>query len=122
MKVIHVIENDPDILEAILMMLKIHHLDGDGYPHGLHLAKGKFRKPHLFLIDCQLPAMSGPQICKYLKSHPVLSVVPVVLMSAQRRFESICKALGAVAFVNKPFEMRALMEVVNGHSSALETR
>ena len=107
------IEDDAGILDAITIMLTHHDFDVDGYPDGLHLEARNFRKPHLFLVDCQLPKMSGLEICKYLKSTSDYSQVPLILMSAQTTFESACRDAGAVAFVNKPFVMKAFIELLN---------
>jgi DNA-binding response OmpR family regulator len=115
LKVIHVIEDHPGILEAILLMLEMHNFIGDGYLNGLHIPKGNFEKPDLFLIDCQLPKLTGIAICRLLKHSPTYSTIPVVLTSAQSNLRSPCMEAGAAAFLEKPFDMKLLIKMVNDH-------
>jgi two-component system, OmpR family, phosphate regulon response regulator PhoB len=114
-KIIHVIEDDPTILDAILMILELHNFHGDGYPDGLHIKEGAFKMPNLFLIDYQLPKLSGLEICKLLKGSPKYSVIPILLTSAQPNVKSYCLEGGAAAFIEKPFDMKSLIKTVNDH-------
>jgi FixJ family two-component response regulator len=116
LKVIHVIEDHPSILEAILLMLEMHHFIGDGYTNGLHILKGNFKIPSLFLIDYELPKLTGIEICLLLKDSPMHSMIPVLLTSAQSNLKSRCIQAGAVGFLEKPFDMKVLIKMVSDHA------
>ncbi len=70
--------------------------------------------PDLVLSDIRMPAVSGLELCRRLKSDPATQHIPVVLMTAlgdeQRR---LALAAGANGFLNKPFgivEFRAQVQ------------
>jgi diguanylate cyclase (GGDEF)-like protein len=60
--------------------------------------------PDLILLDAEMPGLSGFQVCKSLKSEPVLASVPVIFVTshASLEFEVAGFELGAVDFITKP--------------------
>jgi two-component system phosphate regulon response regulator PhoB len=68
-------------------------------------------RPELVLLDLMLPDISGLEICRQLKSDPVLREVPVMMLTA--RSEEIDRVvgfeLGADDYVVKPFSVRELI-------------
>ncbi len=59
----------------------------------------------LVLLDLVLPDMSGYSVCRSLKSHPSLSDVPIIFITAMgdAEQESAGLELGAVDYITKPF-------------------
>lgn len=41
------------------------------------------RPPELFLLDIQMPAIAGDELCQRIKAHADLSSVPVVALTAR---------------------------------------
>lgn len=80
------------------------------------LAKVRETLPDLILLDLKMPRLDGFQVCKVLKSDPVLQQIPVLLFSASsgyaRCLEEHCLRLGAEGYVRKPFEVRELLEKI----------
>jgi CheY-like chemotaxis protein len=56
--------------------------------------------------------MDGKELCKHLQTHPVLSVVPVVFLSATQSKIDLedCKY---TALIKKPFEIEVLLGTIS---------
>jgi len=83
--------------------------DGD---EALQLAE-TFR-PDLVLLDVMMPRRSGFEVCRLLRANPALRFVRIVMLSARGRDVEVGKglALGADAYVTKPFSTRELVAKV----------
>lgn len=70
---------------------------------GLELAKQ--RKPHLILLDVEMPGMDGYEVCRRLKADPNTVDCTVIFVTAHSSPEHEVRALeaGAVDFIGKPF-------------------
>jgi diguanylate cyclase (GGDEF)-like protein len=85
------------------------------------LVKVRADPPDLILLDLELPGMSGFSVCKALKGELHTSAVPVIFLSGKGDVESKVRGLdlGAIDFVNKPFEPAELRARVR---AALRTK
>jgi two-component system, OmpR family, phosphate regulon response regulator PhoB len=107
-----VIEDEADIQQILDYNLreKGHKvtLAGRG-EEGLRLAREK--KPDLVLLDLMLPDMSGTEVCRQIKSDPLLKTTQVIILTAKG--EEIDRVvgfeLGADDYVVKPFSVRELL-------------
>jgi two-component system alkaline phosphatase synthesis response regulator PhoP len=82
-KKILVIDDDPDLVEATSMILKSRHYDVATAYGGIEgLEKAKSEKPDLIVLDVMMPDKDGYSVCKELKADPVLSTIPVLLLTA----------------------------------------
>ncbi|BBM69816.1 response regulator transcription factor [Rhodothermus marinus] len=70
--------------------------------------------PDLVLLDVMLPGMSGFEVCRQLKAGPDGQAIKVVLVTARGRETDLEKgrAVGADAYIVKPFAIREVMETV----------
>jgi DNA-binding response OmpR family regulator len=81
--------------------------------HGLELIYQY--KPNLILLDLSLPGLDGWEICTRVKNDPILSHIPIVVLTAmsletQRHHKTLLNHVAA--YVVKPFtpcELRALL-------------
>jgi signal transduction histidine kinase len=66
------------------------------------------RAPDVILLDVMMPDMDGHEICRRLKSDPVLRSIPILMMSARDMREDIVHGLdaGADDYLTKPFDLR----------------
>ena len=57
--------------------------------------------PNLIVLDIMMPDMDGYEVCKIIKTNPVLSNTKIIFLSAKSRQEDIDKglALGADKYV-----------------------
>jgi CheY-like chemotaxis protein len=71
-------------------------------------------RPAVVLADIYMPGKNGYQVCAYVRAHSELGKTPVVLLvGAFEAFdEDSAKEAGATASITKPFEPRALIELV----------
>ncbi len=70
--------------------------------------------PDLVLLDVMLPGISGFEVCQQLKSSAEGRAVKVVLVTARGRETDLekGKAVGADAYIVKPFAIRDVMDTV----------
>ncbi|HEX9780558.1 MAG TPA: response regulator [bacterium] len=79
------------------------------------LARITREPPDLVILDLILPKLDGWRVCQRLKSDERTRHIPVVMLSAmvQTDSKSDPHELGD-AYLGKPFELRALLERVDG--------
>lgn len=76
--------------------------------HGLELAIKE--SPALIITDIMMPIMDGIELLKALKKNVETALIPVIMLTAKDNpeTESQVLALGADAFVSKPFDIELL--------------
>ena len=110
-KVIHIIDDDMDILTILHMFFHKKGFDVIADYNGNNLDICHDPCPELYLIDINLVGKNGIDLCRLIKkeSHHI----PVVLMSANTDLEILAKDCDADAFVSKPFDMYNVLSTVN---------
>jgi len=68
--------------------------------------------PDLFLLDVMLPDGLGTEVCLQLKSDPLTSHVPVLLMSAHAKIVEMEEQSKADDFISKPFDIGEIISKV----------
>lgn len=71
-------------------------------------------RPDLVISDIKMPVMDGFQLCNALRSHPLLSKVPIILLTQLEDEASREKGLraGATEFLTKPVSVESLRHIV----------
>jgi DNA-binding response OmpR family regulator len=71
-------------------------------------------KPGLVVVDALLPGLSGFEVCQQLRTSSVCAGTPIILLSGRARETDTtkAKALGADAFIVKPFPIQTLIDEV----------
>ncbi len=75
---------------------------------------GRSPKPHAAILDLVLPDMGGLEVLDRMKRVPVLSPIPVVVLSAREADRAQALGRGAAAFCPKPFDPSALETLLAG--------
>lgn len=72
--------------------------------------------PDLVILDVMVGGRDGYEICEAIKKNPAQARIKVVMLSAKSRSIEIEKgmALGADAYLTKPFSMDELRDTVRG--------
>ncbi len=70
--------------------------------------------PDLVLLDVMMPRLSGYDVCQKVRENPEWNGVRIVMLSAKGRDVEVAKgmAIGADAYVTKPFSTRELIAKV----------
>jgi two-component system response regulator CpxR len=76
----------------------------------LGLLKDTSRKPVLAVVDLMMPIMDGWELIELLKRTGMLAARPVIVQSA---FVDRDPPSGVTAFLKKPVDLDALIELVN---------
>jgi DNA-binding response OmpR family regulator len=102
---IMIADDDPDLRLALSVRLRANNFDtlnvGDGYAA---LAMALKEKPDLIILDLGLPAGDGFAFLNHVKEYPVLSSIPIIVLTGRDSRECERRSLesGAVAFLKKP--------------------
>lgn len=113
-KTILIVDDDAGIVEAIEIMLQFEGYSVSSCSSGSVISQVQRNPPHLILLDLWMP-VSGNEICKKLKADVTTLHVPVILMSASLNIKQIALECGADDFLEKPFELRELIDKVKEH-------
>lgn len=122
--VILIVDDNPQNLQVLGKLLQENKYEIEFSTSGaaalVWLRKRKF---DLILLDINMPGMSGFEVCKTIKSDPVLNHIPVLFLSADTDRESILKGFefGAQDYVTKPFDSRELLVRVRTHLKLKDT-
>jgi CheY-like chemotaxis protein len=109
-----VIDDDPDILQAVQFML-----EDAGYAV-VASTQGEFLKkldgtnqPKLILLDVLLSGLDGRDLAKRLKQQGTTRDIPIIMISAHPSAEKTALAAGADAFLAKPFDIDTMLRLVD---------
>lgn len=76
--------------------------------------------PDALLLDVMMPGPDGFEVCRRIRSSPALARVKIVMLTARGLEEDrrAGLAIGADAYVTKPFSTKDLLATVGGLLSA----
>ena len=114
-KTILIVDDEPNIVVSLEFLMKREGfavaVAGDGDEALRKLAEVH---PDLVLLDVMLPRKSGFEVCQEIRAHPEFSSLKVIMLTAKGRDTEVEKgmALGADAYLTKPFATRELVAKV----------
>ena len=78
------------------------------------MAKMRRRRPHVILLDLEMPRMNGLEVLAAVKEHPDWRRIPVVMMTSSSKEEHVLTAYGrhANCYVTKPVDLDEFVEAV----------
>jgi len=84
------------------------------------VARIRAELPDLVLLDVMMPKKSGFEVCQEVKADPALQSVRILMLTAKGRDAEVAKglALGADAYMTKPFSTKELVERVRSMLTA----
>jgi len=119
-----VVDDNTDLREAIALLLALNgmrtHEARDGREALDVLLDGL--RPCLVVLDLHMPRMDGVAFRQVQQDHRALRYIPVVVLSALPRFESIAQPLGVVASLAKPVDPQRLIALVGQSCPASDQR
>jgi len=71
-------------------------------------------RPHLILLDLNMPRKDGREALREIKADPALRMIPIVIMTTSKAEEDILRSydLGASAFITKPVTFEGLVDAM----------
>jgi CheY-like chemotaxis protein len=81
---------------------------------GCYAQRDQFPAPSLVLLDLKMPRRNGFEVLEWLRQHPSLKWLPVVVFTASNSAKDIRRAfeLGANSLIVKPTAYRDLVEYI----------
>ncbi|MFB7331294.1 response regulator [Streptomyces adustus] len=104
-----VVEDDPQLVRALVINLQARHYGVDAAPDGATaLRLAATRRPDVVLLDLGLPDLDGVDVIKGVRGW---SRVPILVLSARQATDEKVGALdaGADDYITKPFSMDELL-------------
>lgn len=108
-------EDEPNIVTLLQFLLQ-------GGDHEVRVARdgaealqlAESFMPNVLLLDVMMPLRNGYEVCRKIRENPALQRVKILMLTARGRDEEREKgmALGADAYVTKPFSTKELMATV----------
>ncbi len=127
--------NDSELLRAATQLAEVSfllHCVDDGevamdylQGRGCYADRTRFPLPALILLDWKMPRTTGLDLLKWIREHPKLQHVPVMVLSGSELKEDMRQAYadGASSYFVKPLGFDAMIQMVrNIHASWLAHR
>ncbi|HEX8362137.1 MAG TPA: response regulator [Longimicrobium sp.] len=114
-----VADDEPAITALVAEMLRyagFEVVQAGGGAEAIALARQE--RPDVILLDVMMPDLDGRDACKVLKMDQALGGVPVILFSSADERDVHWAGAGADGFLQKPFSIRSLPDLVRGYLSA----
>lgn len=114
-KKILIVDDDPNIVISLEFLMKREGFDVavamDGEAALQSMAE---RAPDIVLLDIMMPKKDGYEVCQQIRATPAWDSVKVVMVTAKGRDTERSKglAMGADAYVTKPFSTKDLAQQV----------
>ena len=120
-KYILVVDDDPDLVETVAMMLESKGCAvGQAYDGIEGEESIKARRPDLVILDIMMPRKDGYILCNELKENEETRDIPVILLTAvgdavtsTRYSHADGMATEADEYIPKPIDTEGLWEVVS---------
>ncbi len=112
-----VADDDPDILDLVLLRLELAGYHAVGAGDGTEAwALIREHEPELVVLDVQMPRMDGFEVLRRLRAEPETQGIGVILLTASVEDRDVVRGLefGADEYLRKPFKPGELVARVEG--------
>ena len=110
------VDDDEELRRALQLRFESSGFEVITAADGLEaLRKGRSEHPQVIILDLMLPQLNGYEVCRLLKFDQKFHHIPIILCTARSRQEDLVmgEAVGADAYVTKPFDGKALIAKAN---------
>lgn len=110
------VEDDPDIREAICDILELEGYKVSAYENGKEALDHLHESPNpgLIILDLMMPVMNGFQFLKARSNDEALSDIPCFVVSAVGKRKEVMSE-GAQGFLRKPVDANDILDLVKAH-------
>ena len=109
---VFVVEDEEDIARLISHNLRAAGFEVRSFVNGGSVLSEALREmPSLFVLDVMLPGADGFELCRQIRQTPLLSVTPIIFLTAKTAEADRVKGLelGGDDYITKPFSPRELV-------------
>jgi CheY-like chemotaxis protein len=109
------VDDDPTILRLLQVNLEMEGHEVHTVDNGRDaLVKVREVEPEVLLLDVMMPHLDGWQVCEHLRADGDFEDLPSVFLSARAQETDLARgeAVGADAYITKPFDPLALVELI----------
>jgi DNA-binding response OmpR family regulator len=110
-----IVDDEPNILISLEYLMQREGFDVSVARDGLQAIEAiEAHPPDLVLLDVMMPGKTGLEVCQHVRAQDRLRDVRIIMLTAKGRETDVAKglALGANAYVTKPFSTRDLVAQV----------
>jgi len=108
-----IVDDDPAIRDVVTDILEMSDYRVKTACNGAEaLVNIRTDRPAAVLLDLMMPVMNGWEFLRQYRGETAAAQVPVVIMSAAQDASAAASALGAQAFLSKPFEIETILAIV----------
>ena len=119
-KYVLLVDDDPDLVETVSMMLESKGYEVGKAYDGIEGEEAiKKRRPDVLILDVMMPRKNGYELCKELKSNKWTQDIPIVLLTAvgeavPTTTYSHAEGMSTEAedYIPKPVDAKTLVEAV----------
>ncbi len=114
-KQVLVIEDEPNIIEAISYILSRDGWEVKTHSNGHDAVEtARARAPDLIVLDVMLPGKSGFDILHEIRGDAALGHTPVLMLTArgQKKDRDMAERAGASSYMTKPFSNAEFLDMV----------
>lgn len=112
-----IVDDEPNIVLSLEFLMQQSGYDVAVARDGAEaLERMQSFQPDLVLLDVMMPVLNGFEVCQKIRENTAWNAVKIVMLSAKGRESEVSKglALGADAYVTKPFSTKELVQRVAG--------
>ncbi|HVI73380.1 MAG TPA: response regulator [Anaeromyxobacteraceae bacterium] len=107
-----IVEDDPDLLSLVAMILRDAGYDVAAAEDGLQaLARIEERMPGVILLDMRMPVMNGWEFAREYRAR-FARAAPIVVVTAAEDARARAQEIGADAWLEKPFDLDDVVRTV----------
>jgi DNA-binding response OmpR family regulator len=113
-----VVDDEPDVQNLAKMILERAGYQIVTASNGVEgEEKAELEKPDLIILDVVMPGKNGFEVCQALKGRPETENIPIIIFSASgsRSRRDAALEAGADDFLQKPFTIKGLTDIVRKH-------
>jgi FixJ family two-component response regulator len=112
--VIAVVDDEESVRKAVVRVLQVAGFTARGFASGAEFLESRpTEPPDCVLLDLQMPDLTGMEVLQSLRTAG--ADFPIVIITAvdSPTLREQCMSAGAIAYLCKPLDIRALVQVVS---------
>lgn len=111
-----VVEDEPDLLRAIALTLRVEGYEVGTARNGAEaIVRVAESVPDLVVTDIRMPEVNGHTLVRYLRDSPRTNLIPVIFLTAKDTTADRIAGFrsGVDAYITKPFEPEELLAAIS---------